>query len=143
MEKGKGGNAKGKGGSYSRKCQQECGEFIAVENKERRPGENGVYIALLVEDVDGKNERCLLFTEIEIADMENVVSKELMPCMKKGVLYPFHIAKKDTFLVRCVNELGGEKILRISPKQLSRAEHRAAKNPEDSVKKSFLVDLFD
>lgn len=42
------------------------GRLIRVENTERTFGSAQVYIAVQVEDADGSNERCLLFTEKEI-----------------------------------------------------------------------------
>lgn len=42
------------------------GRLIRVENTERTFGSAQVYIAVQVEDADGTNERCLLFTEKEI-----------------------------------------------------------------------------
>ena len=42
------------------------GRLIRVENTERTFGSADVYIAVQVEDADGSNERCLLFTEKEI-----------------------------------------------------------------------------
>lgn len=42
------------------------GRLIRVENTERTFGSSDVYIAVQVEDADGSNERCLLFTEKEI-----------------------------------------------------------------------------
>lgn len=42
------------------------GRLIRVENTERTFGSSDVYIAVQVEDADGNNERCLLFTEKEI-----------------------------------------------------------------------------
>lgn len=42
------------------------GRLIRVENTERTFGSADVYIAVQVEDADGSNERCLLFTEKEL-----------------------------------------------------------------------------
>ena len=42
------------------------GRLIRVQNTERTFGSSDVYIAVQVEDADGSNERCLLFTEKEI-----------------------------------------------------------------------------
>lgn len=42
------------------------GRLIRVQNTERTFGSADVYIAVQVEDADGSNERCLLFTEKEI-----------------------------------------------------------------------------
>lgn len=42
------------------------GRLIRVQNTDRTFGSADVYIAVQVEDADGSNERCLLFTEKEI-----------------------------------------------------------------------------
>jgi hypothetical protein len=42
------------------------GRLIRVENKDRIFGSADKYVAVQVEDANGKNERCLLFTENEI-----------------------------------------------------------------------------
>ena len=42
------------------------GRLIRVQNTERTFGSSDVYIAVQVENADGSNERCLLFTEKEI-----------------------------------------------------------------------------
>lgn len=42
------------------------GRLIRVENTERTFGSADVYIAVQVENADGSDERCLLFTEKEI-----------------------------------------------------------------------------
>jgi hypothetical protein len=42
------------------------GRLIRVENTERTFGSADVYVAVQVENADGSNERCLLFTEKEL-----------------------------------------------------------------------------
>ena len=42
------------------------GRLIRVQNTERTFGSAEVYVAVQVENADGSNERCLLFTEKEI-----------------------------------------------------------------------------
>jgi hypothetical protein len=42
------------------------GRLIRVQNTERTFGSADVYIAVQVENADGSNERCLLFTEKEL-----------------------------------------------------------------------------
>lgn len=42
------------------------GRLIRVQNTERTFGSADVYIAVQVENADGSDERCLLFTEKEI-----------------------------------------------------------------------------
>ena len=42
------------------------GRLIRVQNTERTFGSADVYVAVQVENADGSDERCLLFTEKEI-----------------------------------------------------------------------------
>lgn len=42
------------------------GRLIEVDNKDRKFGSATSYIAVQVEDEDGSNERCILFTQDEI-----------------------------------------------------------------------------
>jgi hypothetical protein len=48
------------------KVRVKLGRLIRVKNTERTLGSADLYIAVQVEDADGSNERCLLFTEKEI-----------------------------------------------------------------------------
>lgn len=48
------------------KVRVKLGRLIRVENTDRTFGSADVYIAVQVEDADGSNERCLLFTEKEL-----------------------------------------------------------------------------
>ncbi len=53
------------------------GRLVPVWNTERKVFSNAKkqYVAVWVEDADGKNERCLLFTENEIKAAEYRASK--------------------------------------------------------------------
>ena len=51
------------------------GNLVLVKNTQRKPMENSEYISIHVEDEDGENERCLLFTQVEMSDMEKIQSK--------------------------------------------------------------------
>ena len=119
------------------------GQMIMVKNQEKLATANDQYIAIHVEDEDGNNERCILFTEIEISDMEKISMDLLKNSMVAGRLYKANIDKKDVFLCLVKNRIGMEMILRITPFKLSQAENRASKNPEDLPKKDFLTDLLD
>lgn len=119
------------------------GQMIMVKNQEKVATANERYVALHVEDEDGNNERCLLFTEIEIADMEKITMEFLRTAMVQGRLYEAIINKRLCYLCRVKNRSEYEMILRISPSQLSYAENRALKNPEDLPKKDLLTDMMD
>jgi hypothetical protein len=62
------------------------GRLISVENKNKSFGASPYYIAVQVEDFDGSNERCLLFTETEIAKAEYRASRNPEDLTKKGFL---------------------------------------------------------
>lgn len=59
------------------KVRVKTGRLIRVWNTERKKFSNAKpwYISVWVEDADGKNERCLLFTEKEILKAEHRASK--------------------------------------------------------------------
>ena len=119
------------------------GNLILVKNTQRKPTENEEYVSLHVEDEDGGNERCLLFTKIEISDMEKIGSKFLMENMKNGRLYKFMISGCETNLVKVRYQDGVQMIFRISNTQLEKADFRRIKNPEDLTEKGFWEDLKD
>lgn len=60
------------------------GRLVLVDNTERKFGSADVYIAVQVEDENGKNERCILFTKDEIAKAEIRASKNPEDLTKKG-----------------------------------------------------------
>lgn len=62
------------------------GRLIRVWNTEKRKMENIGYVSVWVEDADGKNERCLLFTENEIKRAEHRASKNIEDLTKKDFL---------------------------------------------------------
>jgi hypothetical protein len=51
------------------------GRLIRVQNTDRTFGSADVYIAVQVENADGSNERCLLFTEKEIQSAQERADK--------------------------------------------------------------------
>ena len=126
-----------------KKIDIKMGNLILVKNTQRKPTENEEYISLHVEDEDGENERCLLFTKTEISDMEKIGSKFLMENMKNGRLYKFMIAGSETNLVKVCHQDGRQMIFRISNTQLEKADFRRIKNPEDLTEKGFWEDLKD
>lgn len=121
------------------------GRAIRVRNLDPRHGETEVYVALQVEDLDGNNERCILFTERELELCPVLdISWDLVP----GRLYPYadnqyegYIVK--TFIYSTKRDEWYIVVRRITAKRLSTAEDRAMKNPEDLTRKSWLVDWLD
>ena len=123
-------------------AEVKLGTLITVQNKNKQNLQNQRYIALQVEDFTGQNETCILFTEIQLADMEKIQAAWLMDSLIFGRIYPITINKRQTNMIK-VNNNGIIHILRVSNTQLNRAKNRALKNPEDLTKKSMLTDLFD
>jgi hypothetical protein len=60
------------------------GRLISVDNTERKFGSAESYIAIQVEDENGKNERCILFTDAEIAKAEERAKKNPEDLTEKG-----------------------------------------------------------
>lgn len=61
-----------------------AGRLVRVWNKRPHPSASAKYVAVWVEDADGCNERCLLFTPYEIARAEDRSSRNLEDLTKKG-----------------------------------------------------------
>ncbi|MEX1383656.1 hypothetical protein [Lutibacter sp.] len=60
------------------------GRLISVNNKNRKFGSAKNYISIQVEDSNGRNERCLLFTKAEIARAEERAEKNIEDLTKKN-----------------------------------------------------------
>ena len=120
----------------------ELGQLIRVTNLNKRAQENEIYVSLQVEDEDGENERCILFTEIETADMEKI-SASFLSSLVCGRIYKCIIGRYQTNIVKVKNYTGEIRYFRLSNSQLKKAERRAARNLEDLTKKGALTDLFD
>lgn len=121
------------------------GRAICVKNLDPRKGEAKIYIALQVEDLNGKNERCVLFTEHEL-DLCPVldITWDLVP----GRLYPYADNQYTGYIVKTLiySKTRDEwyvVVRRISTHRLEVADDRAMKNPEDLTHKSWLVDWLD
>ena len=121
------------------------GRAIRVKNLYPSKGEAKVYIALQVEDLNGKNERCVLFTEHELGLCPVLdITWDLVP----GRLYPYSDNQCNGYIVKTLiyNTKRDEwyiVVRRITAKRLSIAEDRAMENPEDLTKKSWIVDWLD
>ena len=120
----------------------ELGQLIRVTNLNKRAQENEIYVSLQVEDEDGENERCILFTEIETSDMEKI-SASFLSSLVCGRIYKCIIGRYQTNIVKVKNYTGEIRYFRLSNSQLKKAERRAARNLEDLTKKNALTDLFD
>jgi hypothetical protein len=63
-----------------------AGRLIRVWNTLRKKNEKKGYVSVWVEDADGSNERCLLFTEKELERAELRATKNLEDLTKKNFL---------------------------------------------------------
>ena len=68
------------------KVRVKAGRLVRVWNNLRKKNENKGYVSVWVEDADGKNERCLLFTEKEILRAEVRASKNAEDLTSKSLL---------------------------------------------------------
>ena len=62
------------------------GRLIRVYNTPKKKNENDGYVSVWVEDANGKNERCLLFTEKEIERAESRSKKNIEDLTNKDFL---------------------------------------------------------
>lgn len=62
------------------------GRIVNVDNTDRKFGSALNYKAVWVEDANGKNERCLLFTDSEIQKAEERASRNIEDLTKKSFL---------------------------------------------------------
>lgn len=120
----------------------ELGQLIRVTNLNKKLHENDIYVSLHVEDEDGGNERCILFTEVETADMQKI-SANFLKDLKYGRIYSCVIGKHKTNIVKVKNYNETDLYFRLSNSQLLRAEKRALRNQEDLTEKSLWTDLLD
>ena len=63
-----------------------AGRLIRIWNTLRKKNEKRGYVAVWVEDANGTNERCLLFTERELLKAEIRASKNAEDLTTKGFL---------------------------------------------------------
>ena len=123
--------------------QVKLGRLFVVENKKRKSSENARYCAIQVEDFEGGNEECLLFTEKEWNTLPIVDTKlELV----EGRLYPFTDGGFTGYLVKTTEQRGEiwyVVVRKLTMKKYLSAQERARKNPEDLTRKSWLTDLLD
>ncbi len=67
-----------------KKYSVKAGRLIKIFNRNRQGNENVFYTAVWVEDTDGTNERCLLFTEKELERAEKRSLKNPEDWVKKS-----------------------------------------------------------
>jgi hypothetical protein len=72
------------------KCPATMGQLVRVENTgEKKFNEADEYLAVWIENADGSNKRCVLFTDGEIARAEKRAAKnpEDQPRLKKSSFF--------------------------------------------------------
>jgi hypothetical protein len=68
------------------KVKVKPGRLVRVYNTEKKKNENDGYVSVWVEDANGKNERCLLFTEKEIQRAESRSKRNIEDIPNKNFL---------------------------------------------------------
>ena len=77
------------GGRMAKKIDEvsvKSGRLIKVENIDKKNAANKLYVAVQVEDADGGNERCLLFTENQVLKAQERANKNKEDLTTKGFL---------------------------------------------------------
>jgi hypothetical protein len=146
-----------------------AGRLIKVKNQKRAVLTNAknFYHALWIEDHDGTNERCILLTCKELDAAIHRASRNKEDCIIVGKDTALrlesvwwdepgktvrvynknrtHWKANKTYIAVIVEEQCGkcQHCLLFTDYELTRAENRAKKNPEDIPQKGFLADLFD
>ena len=119
------------------------GNVIPVKNVDRKNWEVNEFISIQIEDREGDNERCLLFTQLEYSLLKDVV----LPCectkaLVTGRLYPAALYGRDVFFVRVI-EKGTPRLVQIGKTILAKVDKRAKAHPKSVTKKSLIRDLLD
>lgn len=126
----------------------ELGTCIRVHNVEKLNdpkkyrADDKDYIAIQIEDFDGKGERCILLTHIEHTDAATV-ELSFDNSMVAGRLYPVTIGRREIYLCKVKHWDGRVRILRITSKLLEKGDIRAEKHPLSCTKKSWFTDMMD
>lgn len=144
------------------KTSVKLGKAIPVKNCEKQQREEtktdlavqepDVYWALQVEDYDGGNERCLLFTHHELFEVAPrfELPREMTDKLLMGRMYPMKEGVKSGYFVKLVtyNEDGTlqeEKPTTVYIGQwlVEKTETRSAKHPQSVTEKRWLTDWLD
>lgn len=71
------------------KVKVKAGRLIRVWNNRKKPTAKALYVSVWVENADGTNERCLLFTENEIKRAEDRATKNMEDLTSKNFVTDF------------------------------------------------------
>lgn len=127
------------------------GTVIPVDNQDQKPTASSVYYALKVEDVTGKNEEWLLFTERELYEvLPEMTMWEGFQSGKKGRLFPCYRQDRMPQYITMIERPARNDVnvyvtvaVKISERQIRVARHRALTNPEDIPEQSWIGDMLD
>ena len=127
------------------------GTVIPVDNQDQKPTASSVYYALKVEDVTGKNEEWLLFTERELYEvLPEMTMWESFQSGKKGRLFPCYRQDRMPQYVTMIERPARNDVnvyvtvaVKISERQIRVARHRALTNQEDIPEQSWISDMLD
>lgn len=127
------------------------GTVIPVDNQDQKPTASSVYYALKVEDVTGKNEEWLLFTERELYEvLPEMTMWEGFQSGKKGRLFPCYRQDKMPQYITMIERPARNDVnvyvtvaVKISERQIRVARHRALTNQEDIPEQSWISDMLD
>lgn len=115
------------------------GQLLLVGNKEKVKNAKTLYYAIWVENIDGKNETCLFFTQTEMATLQPI-DIDFLEEMVPGRIYK--CGAKNSNVIKIVNG-SSEFAIRLTKTLFNKALYRARKNEEDIPKKTFINDLLD
>jgi len=130
------------------KATVKLGNAFVIGNKQKKPSEANTFVAVYVEEENGKEDRCLLFTEKEYAKLSRIYCESFTSMFKAGRLYSVSSKSICSYFV-LVNEYSPSTrtftplIKRIPLSALVKAENRAIKHPEDIPSRAFFSKLFD
>ena len=127
------------------------GTVIPVDNQDRKPTANSIYYALKVEDVTGRNEEWLLFTERELYEvLPEMTMWEGFQSGKKGRLFPCYRQDRMPQYITMIERPARNDVnvyvtvaVKISERQIRVARHRALTNREDIPEQSWISDMLD
>ena len=117
------------------------GRMVKLRNKNKKAVESDYYYPMYVEDHNGDNERCLLFSQSDVNKIQDVEVCDFYEDMKTGRLYM--IGNKKSYFIKIIDLENNEKVVRLNKTIVTNGTVRAQKNPEDIPDKGFIQDLLD
>ena len=153
---------------FDKNTKVTSGKLIKVHNEGRAVLTNAKhwYYALWIEDHDGRNERCIMLTQREFEGPSKRAEKNQEDCILVGKDSALRLEKvmwdqpgktvrvhnknrthwkANTNYIAIIveHEDGCQQCLLFTDYEMTRAENRAKRNPEDVPKKGFWSNLLD